>query len=446
MQTDRFSGQHSTASAAAIAAYEEAVGCVASHRAGAAEALASALAIAPDMAMAHALKGFGGVLLARAETFPPARHARALARNSLGSGGTAQERAFVAALGEAAEGRLLGASAILDQHLSLQPRDLVAIKLAHGLRFMAGDQPGMLATTGACLDAWMPDMPGYGFVLGCHAFGLEEAGDYASAERVGQLAVASEPRDVWGLHAVSHVYEMDGRTGEGIALLDNARPMWTQCHNFAFHMAWHLSLCHIARGRPDLALDIYDAEVRPAATDDFRDIANAVSLLWRLRQERADVGDRWHELEQIARRRTSDTSLVFASLHHVLTLVAVGDIAAARQVVEAIARRADGSCDQSAVAGGVGTELGEALLGLAAPARNDLMRLARELPLIGGSHAQRDVFLRSLVLIAADNGRGGEVQALIGLRRQFRRDDRFAALAQERLAQAQRTSELKFAS
>jgi hypothetical protein len=36
------------------------------------------------------------------------------------------------------------------------------------------------------LPSWDAGVPGYGFVLGCHAFGLEETGDYAAAERAGR--------------------------------------------------------------------------------------------------------------------------------------------------------------------------------------------------------------------------------------------------------------------
>lgn len=450
MLTDRFSGLHSNVTPAAVAAYELAVEAVASHRPGAAEALAAALQEAPDMVAAHALKGFGAVLLARAETFPVARQSLALARKvSALRALTPSEEALLGALGHAAEGRLLAGCDILDQHLSNHPRDFVAIKLAHGMRFMSGDHAGMLATTTRSIDAWMPDMPAYGFVLGCHSFGLEEAGDLGPAERVGKLAVENEPRDVWGLHAVSHVYEMDGRARTGIALLDQARPMWTQCHNFAFHMAWHLALYHMANGRHDLALAVYDADVRPTQSDDFRDIANAVSVLWRLRQERVNVGGRWDELELIARRRATDTTLVFASLHHLLTLIATGDLAAAQDLASAMARRGrDDGADQAKVAASIGHDLAQVMIGLGdgAALRGDLVRLARDLPEIGGSHAQRDVFLRSLALIAAENSRPAEFEAVMGIRGRFRRDDRFAALARERLGIAQKKAGLRLAS
>src|SRR5215207_6079809 len=52
-------------------------------------------------------------------------------------------------------------------------------------------------------------------------------------------------------------------------------------------MAWHLALFHLETGDHDRVLAIYDTQVRPHPTDDFRDVANAVSLLWRFEQEGA---------------------------------------------------------------------------------------------------------------------------------------------------------------
>ena len=434
MITDKFSGQHSSASLEAVCAYEEAVDNVAAHRPAAAPALAAALAASPEFVAAHALKGFAAVILARSETMMAAREA-ALAAHAAAKGRTLSEHetAMLDALDFAVKGELLAAARRLDLHLGLHPRDFLCLKLSHILRFMSGDLGGMLKTTGLVLNDWSPQTPGYGFVLGCHAFGLEEAGDYAAAETTGRAALRHEPADAWGLHAVSHVFEMDGRTKEGIQWLDATRSVWTQCNNFTFHMGWHLCLFHLAQGRHDLALAVYDADVRPVSTEDFRDVVNAVSLLWRMRQEKVNVGQRWQELHAIAQRRAVDTTLMFTSLHHLLTMIAVGDRAGAQSVADEIAQRArSGEGDQARVAAGVGTGLAQALLGAGGSA-TDLPRLAASVADIGGSHAQRDVFYRTLALIAADRGDRQSASLLAAQRRQFRRDDRFAALALARL-------------
>ncbi|MFO1265635.1 MAG: hypothetical protein U1F67_01760 [Rubrivivax sp.] len=74
-----------------------------------------------------------------------------------------------------------------------------------------------------------------------HAFGLEETGDYARAERGGQRAIELEPRDTWAWHAVAHVHEMRNAPEDGIAWLLNAAH-WSRDSFFAAHNWWHLAL------------------------------------------------------------------------------------------------------------------------------------------------------------------------------------------------------------
>lgn len=442
MIVDRYSGMHTATEARAVVAFETAAWNVLAHRPASGPTLATALSIDPDMTAALALRGLAGVILARSETIEAARADLVRARKALEiRGGAPSEHALVEALERAAAGRLREAVIGLDEYLTDHPRDLLCIKLAHGLRFMSGDATGMLRATSAVLPRWSRSLPGYGFLLGCHAFGLEETGSLDEAEKVGRLAVEIERADAWGLHAVGHVYEMQGRIDDGVAWFERSQPAWSQCNNFSFHMAWHLALFHVAQDRADLALELYDSQVRPSPTDDFRDVANAVSLLWRLGQEGIAVGDRWSELADMARKRATDTSLVFASLHHLLTLVAVGDLSSARTIVEEIsakAQRCEG--DQSDVAQTVGLDLARAILSLAADSEAQIAfgDLAGNLRLIGGSNAQRDVFMRTLAEIAAQTGETHQVESILAARRRLRRDDRFARIAIERLRTSRR--------
>lgn len=231
MLTDRYGTRHSSANQEAVRAFGAAVHGVAAHRPSTGDALTRALWADPDLVAGHALKGFANVILAREELMPAARqaHARAAAA-ALAGGATASETALIEALGFAAQGRLREAAARLEAHLDESPEEFLPAKLAHALRFMAGDLRGMLACTARLVGRLPEDAPGYGFLLGCHAFGLEEAGDLA-AERTGRRAVEREPEDAWGIHAVSHMHEMAGRTREGIAWLEAHRPSWSRCNN-----------------------------------------------------------------------------------------------------------------------------------------------------------------------------------------------------------------------
>lgn len=50
---------------------------------------------------------------------------------------------------------------------------------------------------------------GYGNVVGMHAFGLVENGAYALAEEKADVALAIQSTDIWAVHAMAHVYEME---------------------------------------------------------------------------------------------------------------------------------------------------------------------------------------------------------------------------------------------
>jgi tetratricopeptide (TPR) repeat protein len=427
--TDRFHARHTSECPAAIAAFEDAVHAVAAHR-PLGMSLTQALAADPGLIAAHALAGFGHIMLGRGETMTQAADYWHAARRAADSRRTlsATETALTDALERAVAGHLRGAAERLELHLESAPEDFLCAKIAHALRFMLGDRDAMLRLTGDLVKRAPESGAGYGFLLGCHAFGLEEAGAYAEAEAAGKRAVRIEPADSWGLHAVSHVFEMTGRVDEGCEWLNASRPVWSRCNNFAYHMAWHLALLHLENRDHEKVLALYDEEIRPVQTDDFRDMSNAVSLLWRLEQEGADVGDRWPALYDIARRRLADTTYIFASLHYLLALIASGDMNAAEELVDALRRRKADTCDQGRVARYIGLPVARALIqmpGQCARAGPCLTEMARRLPALGGSHAQRDVFLRSLMAVAVRSQDYPSLRAIDEIRGELRHEDHF---------------------
>jgi len=431
MLTDCFGRSHTAGSRDAIEAIEEATLAIAAHR-PAASFLARALELEPDLPAAWALRSLGNAMLGRSDALSAAKTDAARAEAALirCHGGTACEQALVAAAGHASRGRLQAAATVAEELLEDTPRDLLAAKLSHGLRFMSGQPERMLATTSRVLPHWSDNDPGYGFLLGCHAFGLEEIGRYGEAEAIGRRAVHLEPTDAWGRHAVSHVMEMSGRIEEGIEWLEGSRPIWPQCNNFKFHLAWHLALFHLEQGSHSGVLALYDQDVMPAASDDFRDMANAVSLLWRLRQSGVPVGSRWDQLREIALKRRSDVTYVFASLHYLLALVANKEVSAAVGLLNELTHVADEDAgDQAHVARNVGIELAQIIQTFAdstTKPKTDMSRIAHQLSQLGGSNAQRDLFVRILLEAASVAEDRRTLSAIARLRSQLRWQDRFA--------------------
>jgi hypothetical protein len=303
----------------------------------------------------------------------------------------------------------------------------------------------MLQTVTTALAHWGPADAGYGFLLGCRAFALEEIGNLDGAERVARNAIELQPDDVWGLHALAHVMEMSGRLREGRRCLESRLRGSRAPQGFTRHLVWHLALLHLAQGEKAEALALFDDRMTPVAEDDFRDMANAVSLLWRLEQHGVDVGDRWQMVGDVAARQRNDCSYVFAALHDLMALLRTSRHRAAAELILAMRRAAAGeNTDQARVAAGVGVVLAEAIVAAVSgkPARAGLTKLAARLPQLGGSHAQRDVFLRTLMVVAASSRDTRAFSALLQIRGEFRltTDDWQAGLAMKLESAPQRSA------
>lgn len=429
---DAFGSRHATANPAALEAFSAAVKALASHRPDAPSHLEAALRADPAMTAAHALSGLADIILASEERLESARVKLARSRTALaGNGeGTAFERALVTALDHAVDGRLRAAGDSLDDFLYGDPNSFLAAKLAQAFRFLIGDADGMVSLTARLSVDCEPKNAGYGYLLGCHAFGLEEIGRLHEAERVGRRALELCPDDAWGLHAVAHVYEMRGQTADGIAWLEGSRDVWSRCASFSRHVAWHLALFALETGDHDVVLTIYDRDIADDLSGDFRDFANAASVLWRLRQFGVEPGsDRWDRLADVASRHSRNATLVFAQLHVLIALIAAGRLDEASDMAEFIHEKSRATTHQANVARNVGSELAHALLhsaqsgGTQAP----VGFLARRLHRLGGSHAQRDIFLRSLALMARDADDVAGLRQVMAVRRRNKFDDRFVA-------------------
>lgn len=382
------------------------------HSASVPEHLANLLQAAPDFALGHAVKGLFCLLLGRRELVAEAENCLKRARDAAGQGGGSDREAqYIAALADCLGGAYAAAAQRMESILDRAPGDALAVKLGHAIRFVLGDAQGMRASVERVLPAYGPDHAAHGYILGCHAFALEETGDYEAAEVAGRRALWTAPDDAWGLHAVAHVHDMTGRARQGIDWLTGREAAWAHCNNFRYHVWWHKALMHLDQGEIDVVFDLYDREIRSDRTDDYRDISNAASLLARLELEGVHVGDRWEEMAEISAARSEDGCLIFADLHYLLALGGDGREADMSRLMQRIRRDADagGGCAMARMAA-PGLAAAEGLRafteGRYELAFDNLSRARPDMQLAGGSHAQRDVFER----ITIDAGlRAGQI-------------------------------------
>jgi len=360
----------------------------------------------PEMPMAHCARGYFMKLFCTPPLERKAEESLVRAKALSEKGATARERRHVAALDAWCRGDIAGATAGWEEILLDHPRDVLALRLAHFTHFYLGDSNALRDSVARVLPYWDEDVPGFGFVTGFNAFGLEESGAYAAAEQAGRQAVEINDRDIWATHAVAHVMEMQGRYRDGLEWLDGLSGNWGDCNNFRYHTWWHKCLFHLELEQFDAILDLYDREVRADTTSaDYLDMSNAIALLWRLEEVGADVGDRWTELADKAEAKIDDHIFAFHDAHYMMAL-ARGDrqakAAAMLETMEAAARRTDTT--EGPVFREVGLPLSRAVLAYGKGAFGQVVDLLapvrRAVYRIGGSHAQRDLFFRLLLSAA----------------------------------------------
>ena len=214
---------------------DEAVASYLGFRKDTGDCLKAVLTAEPDFVLAHCLRGYFMMLFGqRAMVSRAQRSLEAAQATARTTSATPREAAHLAALATWVQGDFAGATARWEAIAAEHPRDILALKLGQYGRFYSGESERMRDVLARALPAWDAGVPGYGFVLGCHAFGLEETGDYAAAERAGREAIDYNPSDIWAAHAVAHVFEMTGRPRDGVAWVDSLQSNWAECTTSPF--------------------------------------------------------------------------------------------------------------------------------------------------------------------------------------------------------------------
>jgi hypothetical protein len=318
-----------------------------------------------------------------------------------------RERAHIAAVRSWVNGDLAGATDIWGAITARWPRDILALQMVQQGEFFQGHSTMLRDRVAAVLPHWNENVPGYGFVLGMHAFGLEEAGEYRAAEAAGRSAVSLNPQDAWAVHAVAHVLEMEGRAEEGDRWIGETAPGWEPDGLLSYHLWWHNGLFHLDRGDPQAALSLFDQKIATGLNQAL-ELVDGAALLWRLHVLGHDTADRWRVLADKWEEKVEDGFYAFNDAHAAMAFAATGRGAAMERLHAAARRAAAGAGTNAMMAREVGLP---AIEGFAAFGRghygeavHHLMPLPAKAHLFGGSHAQRDVIDWTMVEAAIRAG------------------------------------------
>jgi tetratricopeptide (TPR) repeat protein len=395
----------------------------------------AAIAAAPAMPMAYALKAWLYLLGTEPGGLAPARDAWQAGSRLAAS---RRESAHLRAIGQLLEGRWHDAARTLEDLTIDDPHDLLALQAGHQLDFFTGNARMLRDRIARALPAWDPGMPAYHALLGMHAFGLEETGHYAQAEAQGRRALEFEPRNGWAQHAVVHVMEMQGRHADGIAWMRADPDAWARDSFFAVHNWWHLAMFHLDRGDIGEVLALLDGPIDGKGSSIVLELIDFSALLWRLHLRGVALGGRWAALAERWAPFASAGNYAFNDVHAMMAFVGAGRRESARALLEAQRAAMQGSGDNAAFTREVGHP---AVLALQAFGEGDYagcLRWLRPLPAIaqrfGGSHAQRDLFDLTLIEAALRAGERNLAGALIAERAAVRPGSPFVRTLRERLA------------
>jgi tetratricopeptide (TPR) repeat protein len=373
----------------------------------------AATAVAPEFVMGHVLRAWLYLLSTEAPA-KDAAHASWEAARGLPM--TTQEAGHATAVGHLLEGRWHRAARVLEDVTIAHPHDLLALQVGHQLDFFTGRARMLRDRIARARAVWSPNVPGWHTVLGMHAFGLEEMGDYAAAEAAGREAVDLEPRDAWAQHAVAHVLEMQGCVEDGIAWMRADPAAWSDDNFFAVHNWWHLALYYLELGDVDEALRLFDGPIYGARSQVMLDMIDAAALLWRLHLRGVDVGDRWQAVADAFAPAAGAGNYAFNDLHAMMAFVGAGRRNLADQVLAAQQDAMARADDNAAFTREVGHSTARAVQAFGDGRYNDVVELIRPVRGIanrfGGSHAQRDVLDLTLIEAALRGGQRDLAKAL----------------------------------
>ncbi len=422
MHNDRFEQPITTDSARAVERYDEAVDLLFALQPGSGPLIDEALGIDPEFALAYCVKARS---MAAAGDMPEARRYAALGRD-LAVERSARERGHAEIVYLALHGESVPALRAVREHAATYPRDAVPLSFALGVYGLLGfgGFRDFHARQARLLERVAPAWGDDWWFLAAFGWALVEAGDGARGIPMLERAMELNPRNANAVHGRVHAYYEDGAAAQGEALIDAWLPNYDRSAVLHGHLSWHQALFALQRGHVDRALAVYRDSIRPAASRAlpmFTTI-DAASFITRAAVAGHPLGaGEIREVATFARMHFPKPGVPFLNAHLAMAHAAARDVDALSRLERDIALLLDDAAQPS---GPVIALVCQAItaygLGHFGTARERMAEAMPDLERLGGSHAQRDVFI-DLAISAAMLAGGAREAERIARKRWTRR-------------------------
>jgi uncharacterized NAD(P)/FAD-binding protein YdhS len=383
-------------------------------RRGVDTALQEAVALDPGFAMGHAALALIG---SEWELERPVDVEAALraALQCVDGRADDRERSFVVAVKRRLTGTRSDGDRALLRHIGEHPRDVLAVSAALPTVAFAG-LDGPVADTWRLVDRLAPDYGDDWWFAGIRAFARQEQQRWDDAAALADRALTAEPAAGHAVHAMAHVYYETGEHEPGLRWLDG----WIDRHgreaSCTPHFSWHAALHELSLDDSLAVRRRYDAQLAPPAVVGSRALVDSASLLWRGRLVGAWVGRPPIDpvLGVVDDCLLTRPATPFGALHAATGWAAAGGT----EPLDRLRRHAvdrPGEDWRLAVVPFVDGLLA-LLRGTPAAAVAALRNAAVNAWRFGGSAAQQEIVLETLITALIADGRADEARRLLELR------------------------------
>ena len=414
---DRYELPLTTESPKAAEKYVETIDCFLAQIYGADLAVAEAIEADDGLAIAHAAKGlFQLYAMDVAGARQTIAHARKLAVNA-----TRREQQHIQAISLMIEGNGHKTLRLIREHLDEFPRDMLMVRLANRLLILGCSGAGIPNFPEELLSMLKPLKSEYGedwAFLGQYAFAHHETGYFADSLKYAEKSLSIRPDNGNASHSVAHVFFETGDPDGGADFLGDWLEGYDPRGPFNVHLSWHHALFQLATGRPENAVTLYEDQIRPSVVKkNLGSLADSASLMWRMKIYGDGQAGPWEEVREIALPAAEKPGPAFRDAHAALAFAAGGFTEELGRMIDGLGEAATGG---NALASEVTLPLVKGIEAFAhgayEEAADNLDGLVEQLPRIGGSHAQREVFEDTVLESYIRSGRYDKAQDLLNTR------------------------------
>ena len=414
---DRYEYPLTTMSHKAAERYIESVDRFLAQIYGSDLAVAEAIEADEDMASAHAMKALLEMYrIEMAKAKETITHAKTLAPNA-----TKRERQQVQAIGLMIDGDSRKALRLIREHLDEFPRDMLMVRLANRMLILGCSGAGIPNFPEELLGMLKPLKPKYGddwAFLGQFAFAHHETGYFDDALKYAQASLDRRPDNANASHSVAHVFYETGDPDGGSDFLGDWLDGYDKRGPFNIHLSWHQTLFQLATGKPENAVALYESVIRPSVVKkNLGSLADSASLMWRMKIYGDGQPGPWEEVREIALPAAEKPGPGFRDAHAALAFAGGGFSEELGKLRDGLGSLADeGNALATEVMVPLVTGIEAFANGAYEDAADNLDGLVEQLPRLGGSHAQREVFEDTILESYIRAGRFDQAQKQLDTR------------------------------